>query len=360
MQSTEDMIKALQDKQILTGKDKGRIPVPALDMLDYRYGTDLPCAGNSFEEIIENLDASVCDLYEKYNNLKPEGKPEAPKPSSQALSNCHGTWTEYICDVFAWNELCKLNKYKTDDEECYVYVKLHSRKGKSQSNSENDNGDSLDALGASWRHLLSEKVNDRIDRKLKITMGIDADDTQTTIPSDIKLESSNPDAVILRLKSVDLPKDLDPRKPFSDISKRTQGCIYQVFTQCRGKVERWEQVVAFISVKNSTRPDRRYQWIVEGNSVKALIAAAFGGGANSRSLASLMNNKFYAFRLNKKIDADDPDRAALIGLIMFASLFNEAVGLAFAIDDLFGTTTPQDFAEQIAEICQCFERDPIK
>lgn len=121
--------------------------------------------------------------------------------------------------------------------------------------------------------------------------------------------------------------------------------------------------MAFLSIKTSTRPDRRYQWIVEGNSVKGLIAAAFDDESNDLKLGALMRNKYYAFRLKRKkkktqateTDAEnelDADRKALIGLIMFSSLFNEsAIGCVDAIDELYETLTPSVFGERIREIC---------
>lgn len=71
-----------------------------------------------------------------------------------------------------------------------------------------------------------------------------------------------------------------------------------------------------------------------------------------------MRNKYYAFRLKGKpkmtgANEVDADRKALIGLIMFSSLFNEsAIGCVDAIDELYETTKPSEFGDSIKNICE--------
>ena len=61
-----------------------------------------------------------------------------------------------------------------------------------------------------------------------------------------------------------------------------------------------------------------------------------------------MMNKYYAFSLESSKPAD---HEALDGLIMFASLFNEAVGATRAIDALYDCETPSQVTEKIKLIC---------
>lgn len=317
----EDIRNLVKKRAKRSGKTGAyKASVPAKEMLDYIYKDTLPDIDSTFENLIKDLDEKTRDLYEKvkYNRKK------LMTPTTSALSNCHGVWTEHIFDVVIWNTISELNSARTDGKYL-VYVKLPNRR---------DATDEVGGESVFWTSLLGKEPYSRIMRK-KEALGA-------------KLESSNPDAVILCLDQGECDKTWDPGKAVNDISKETQTMIEGVFAQCKGKVQEAGQIVAFLSVKSSTRPDRRYQFILEGNSSKGLYGVAFDGQQNAMKLGVLMDKKFYAFSLEKRKDAD---HAALDGLIMFASLFNEAVGATPAIDALFDCVTPAEVAEKVKEIC---------
>lgn len=295
--------------------------VPAKEMLDYIYKATLPDINSTFKGLIKDLDDKTRDLYKKVKHDRKTVRP----PTTSSLRNCHGVWTEHIFDVAAWNALSELNKKRTDGK-CFVYVKLPNRR---------DSAGEAAGETIFWTSLLDEVPYNRIVEK-KRTLG------------GAKLESSNPDAVILCLDKTECGQDWDPSKPVKNISISTQTMIERLFRLCRGKVKESGQIVAFLSVKSSTRPDRRYQFILEGNSSKGLYGVAFDSNESAVKLSVLMEKKFYAFSLEKGKPAD---HKALDELIMFASLFNEAVGATHAIDALYDCETPAEVAERIKEIC---------
>ena len=319
---------------------KWKASIPTQETLDLIYGKNFSDSTESFDRILSKIDEEVRRLYQKYNRKKHVVKVGIPDGGS--FNKCHGDWTENICGITAWNILCELNEHREKEDGYYVYVKLPDRK--------NDGGDADETL---WTTLLADKPNQLInERKGRLKRANE---------NAVKLESSNPDAVILRLCNI--PEGVTPKVKLEGLSEANQKVIGSIFSLCQGCVESADQLVAFLSIKTSTRPDRRYQWIVEGNSVKGLIAAAFDDESNDLKLGALMRNKYYAFRLKRKkkktqateTDAEnelDADRKALIGLIMFSSLFNEsAIGCVDAIDELYETLTPSVFGERIREIC---------
>lgn len=312
-------IKKRAEKDGKTGNYKAS--VPAKEMLDYIYEATLPDMSSDFKCLIKDLDEKTKTLYTK---VKLDRK-RIKAPTTPALSNCHGVWTEHIFDVVVWNTISEINRKRTDGKY-FVYVKLPNRRDAVNGGKEES---------VFWTSLLAQTPYSRIMEKKEV-LGA-------------KLESSNPDAVILCLDRGECGKAWDPSIPVKDISKKTQTMIEGIFAQCKGKVKEPEQIVAFLSLKSSTRPDRRYQFILEGNSSKGLYGVAFDRPENKMKLGALMDKKFYAFSLEKGKPADHD---ALDGLIMFASLFNEAVGATPAIDALYDCETPVAVAERIKEVCE--------
>ena len=335
MRSECDVINAIR-KSVRPGENGYTAKVPAKDLLDLLYGENLPDPECSFQKILEALDEGAVALIKKYNAV--ERKKDEPdqrictEPNQGSFNKCHGDWTEYICDVFTWNILSELNKGKGDDEDCFVYVKLPDRNVRKKKESENV-----------WTRLLSQRAQQLIEIRRQRLKKAEND-------YEVKLESSNPDAVILQIAPNLLPEDLDPRECMTNISIENQKRLSDTFKKCKGLIKSVDQLVAFLSYKASTRADRRYQWIVEGNSVKGLIATAFDDGQNPYKLGVLMRDKYFAFDLNGEYA--ERNHKVLDGLIMFSSLFNEsAIGRVFAIDGLYEPTTPAAYGDRIREIC---------
>lgn len=311
--------------------------VPTQETLALMYGDNFSDSTESFDQILSKIDGEVIRLYRKYNRKKHVNKVSIPNAGS--FNKCHGDWTEIICGFTVWNVLCELNEHREEKDGYFVYIKLPDRKNGVGDETEDE---------TLWTRLLADKPNQLINQRkgrLKRANG-----------NAVKLESSNPDAVILRLS--ELPEGVNPTVKLEGLSEENQKILESTFRLCKGCIASADQLVAFLSIKTSTRPDRRYQWIVEGNSVKGLIAAAFDDESNDLKLGTLMRNKYYAFRLKGKpkmtgANEVDADRKALIGLIMFSSLFNEsAIGCVDAIDELYETTKPSEFGDSIKNICE--------
>lgn len=250
-------------------------------------------------------------------------------PTSGSFNNCNGRWLEYIFAVYAWNAVAEVNQ-SCPDTNPYIYVKL-------PNNTSADTPGQGDHTTISWTSILDKVHFDRIMRKKQDLLE----------GSESKLEASNPDAVILQLPKEVCPEDFSPYSKIENISVQTQSRIDHLFFNCMEKIRQLNQIVAFISVKASTRSDRRYQFIVEGNSTKGLYATAFSHESNLK-VGKLIENKYFAFSLEPSKSADHD---ALDGLIMFASLFNEAVGSTRAIDALYNCEKPSEVAKIIKEIC---------
>lgn len=330
------MAQEMQDRtSLITVKKKPSgysATIPAKKMLDLYFGNNLPNPKQEFKEILNDLDTGARALVDEYNAEELKKKESERKEcvlGQGSLNRCHGEWSEYICDVTAWNVLCELNASKDEDEECFVYVKLPNSNVSKKKNV--------------WTSLLSADPQQLIEERRKRL-------TRTENALEVKLESSNPDAAILRLSPSRLPGELDPRRKMTNISEENQKTLSSVFGKCKGHIESEGQLVAFLSYKTSTRADRRYQWIVEGNSVKGLIAAAFDNDQNPYKLGVLMQNRYYAFDLDGTSQGSNHE--VLDGLIMFSSLFNEsAIGRVSAIDGLYEPITPAAYGDRIREIC---------
>lgn len=333
----KERVQEKQEKN--TDKIVYKASVPTDRVLDYaiKNGLDITATSQlSFSEALQHLDRKTKELYEGYEIWREEqneiarasGLPEDTRKvqpvSEGSLNNCHGRWTEAMFDALVWNVLYKYNS-RENAEDYYVYVKMPVRQN-------HPNESAKKKLEKVWTSLLGPIPQENIElRKQSLRRP----------EGEVKLESSNPDAIILKLKKTDCSEKWNPATLYEDLTEKPD----KSFKAYKGKVLFDYQLIAFLSVKTSTRSDRRYQFIVEGNSTKGLYAAAFDEPDNERKLGVLMRNKYYAFSLEKEKDAD---HEVLDGLIMFASLFNEAaVGYVRAIDEFNNCEKP---AEVIAAI----------
>lgn len=172
----------------------------------------------SFNQLLKNMDNIV--------------KKEHPKVTSGALSNCHGDWYEWIIAILA-------NNYYLEEGSKYLILQLPNIRQFDVST------------------LYQDKLFSYIkDLRTKISQN-----------SNVNLISSNPDFVIIDTENIDLNgfsiekiEHITPDK-ISNLEK-----LYTFFT---GKCE-FENIVGYLSVKTSLRPDRRLQISHEGSLMKAL------------------------------------------------------------------------------------------
>lgn len=298
--------------------------VPAIAVIGDKYSTSLPDPNTRFTSIINDLQAYTKGLFRRKD-------PSLVEPTGNAFNNCNGQWTEYVYSVYAWNKLADIDSTQQQDSEyCYVYVKLPSNR--------NDE--------TSWISLLTTEHRSRVDN-------FAYDETHPEVMAAghkrYLLSSSNPDAVIVKVKQSDLGVlPFDPRTPFNNISGQTIENLTRVFSSLQGKVDPLTDIQCFISMKGSMRPDRRLQFLHEGNNVKSILLFLIEAYRhNTRNAPYSMDNlkkKFYAVAFDKVSENDQLSmEAAFIGAIHTDKVI-------WAVDRLFETLRPADVDGQIAQM----------
>ena len=297
--------------------------VPSIEILAYKYSTSIPLPTDRFAKIIEELQKETKDLFA----LK---RPNTPKPpTTNSFSNCNGRWAEYSFAVTAWNKLCEINNTNQSAQtDCtYVYVKLPDYKGPTTK----------------WTNLFSEPLKNEIAT-------FDRDDSDPAVRNAghrmFTLYASNPDAVILKYTKAELENinlSLSPSSLLTDISVETQEKLDLVFNNLAGSVTPSRNIVAFLSMKTSLRPDRRYQFVREGDNVKAHLM--YLHQRRSDHITSFAN-KFYAVSFTRP---SEPDKT----ITDIASTANVASGLVdpiWSVDKLFTCIKISDCANLIQTV----------
>lgn len=189
------------------------------------------CAVVSDVDFISNFDFS--DILD---SIDAEVKLEHNAVTQNALNNCHGDWYEWIISFISWN-------YRVDSNKKLVLVKL-------------PNVSSFEVS-----KLYTKRLHDLIiDLKSKVRL-----------TANVELISSNPDFVIIDTTRFDINMAV-----FSKINKKILSVtesdieiiesLYQDFIgQCS-----IDDIVGYLSIKTSLRPDRRLQLSHEGSLMKAI------------------------------------------------------------------------------------------
>lgn len=155
-----------------------------------------------------------------------------PTVSQGALSNAHGDWYEWMLAIASWNlsaEHLGLN----------VAIPLPNKL--------------LLQLSSLYVESLSAKIDD-LRQKVEES-------------STVQLISSNPDFVLIRRELAD--QLFGTITPYSQINVADLERLNSLWTMLVGKCE-FEDIVGYLSVKTSLRPDRRLQISHEGSLMKAL------------------------------------------------------------------------------------------
>jgi len=187
---------------------------------------------SSFCEILENKlpDQNILftDLLEHFNKriLK-----EDNCITREALSNSHGDWYEWLLSISSWNISKENNSYLAlllPTIATYDVSKLYETN-------------------------LYELILDLRDKVEKA--------------ASVQLITSNPDYVIIDPTNLKIPNEL--LKPIKEITPETISMIQSAYQYFSGKCK-FENIIGYISVKTSLRPDRRLQLAHEGSLMKAL------------------------------------------------------------------------------------------
>lgn len=256
--------------------------VPSTEILAYKYCAALPLPTDTFSGIIEGLQTETRTLFASKS-------PNTPKPpSTNSFSNCNGRWAEYIFAATAWNKLAEINlaNQQIQADVIYVFVKLPDYKGSDTK----------------WTNIFCDTLKTEIST---FDRGPDDQDVLAAGHRLFTLYASNPDAVILKYTNAEfaaLHLSLQPTSSISGLCINNQIKMDKIFREVGGTVIPSKNIVAFISMKNSLRPDRRYQFVREGDNVKAHLMYLKNRRADT---ITSFANKFYAVSFNKLSQADE-------------------------------------------------------
>lgn len=181
-------------------------------------GGKIPTGSERFGEILDRLDSGVRTV--------------APKVTPQALSNAHGDWYEWLLAIICWNMAAA-------DKNLNLALLL-------------PNKSSLD-LATMYSESLREMISD-LRNKVEATAGV-------------QLVSSNPDFVFIKRQLVD--QVIGEISPIGSIDIGSIDLISSTYRSLVGQCS-FEDILGYISVKTSFRPDRRLQIPHEGSLMKAL------------------------------------------------------------------------------------------
>lgn len=180
----------------------------------------LPLDGVLYKDLLDSFDKLIMD--------------EHPKVTKGALSNCHGDWYEWLLAVNAWN-------YRILNDRNFILLLL-------------PNVSSLD-VGELYNDGLNGYLQD-LRKKVKDS-------------ADVQLITSNPDFVIIDTSNINLDDCFN--KSISELTPETIRLLEKSYEHFIGKCS-FENIVGYLSVKTSFRPDRRLQLSHEGSLMKATYA----------------------------------------------------------------------------------------
>ncbi len=310
-------------------KQGGTAKVPSVEILSYVYAKNLPNNSHKFDDVIEGLHDFTKKLY-KQHKLKPK------QPTANALNNCNGRWGEYLFGVYAWNYLAdkNLNSKNNGDSARYIYVKLPT-----------NNSTTKQIASGIWISLLVKAQQD-------ILWGFEKDANDPQVKeyghTAFKLSSSNPDAVILKFEDALCKKlRIDPLKKMDSLAETNVRLMDGVFDKVKGNVFIEKNLECFLSIKTSTRSDRRYQFIHEGDDIKAMLMLLctklpLGVG----SIPKFCQKRFFAFSLKKVSNAD----MKTMETAMTACISSPLIDPIWCVDKLFQCLKPDDVIDALKSI----------
>ena len=279
--------------KIIPRRERGvyKAAVPSTEILAYKYCASLPLPTDTFNSIIDGLQAETRGLF----SLKVPNTPQPP--STNSFSNCNGRWAEYVFAAAAWNKLVEINlvNQQAQTDITYIFVKLPDYKDPSTK----------------WTNILCNNLKNEI--------------------STFDRDSSDPVVRAAGHRLLSLP----PTSGLSDLSLDNQTKLDRIFREIAGTVTPSKNIVAFLSMKNSLRPDRRYQFVREGDNIKAHLM--YLKNRRSDTITSF-TNKYYAVSLKQPSDADK----TITDIASTACVATGLVDPIWSVDKLFACITISD------------------
>lgn len=257
-------------------------------MVSIRDGL-LPQSYETYDGIIASLDAAVRGVDDTI--------------SLGALNNAHGDWYEWMLAIEAWNT-CALTPEKN------LAILLPNIKSYDLARLYKDN-----------LHDLIEDLRDKVQ-----------------VSSTVQLISSNPDFVILSQKLVqEVIGDITPITEFSlESIAMLNEAYFQFSAQCD-----FEDLIGYVSVKSSFRPDRRLQIAHEGSLMKAIYVHL----QTREWIITPRGLKYYAMSAKVK----PSDRIALKTVATHSITTVSSVPQP-AVDEVFEVNTVQKAREVFSQI----------
>jgi hypothetical protein len=243
----------------------------------------------SFTDILDDLDKGVRQAY--------------PAVTGGALNNCHGDWYEWLIALSAWN-------YHADHPDSYLLLPL-------------PNVTRFDVM-----RLYQNKFFDLIeDLRAKVLAS-----------TEVELITSNPDFVLLDPKAVEafdlFSSKVDVITP--EIIQQVEEA-YRLFQgQCN-----FEEIIGYVSVKTSLRPDRRLQIAHEGSLMKALYIHL----QTRQWIVKPQGISYYA----ASTSMNDPDRKALKTVATHSITTVHSLPQA-AVDEVFTINSMLDAEKMFQQI----------
>ncbi|MBL7877999.1 MAG: Cfr10I/Bse634I family restriction endonuclease [Cyclobacteriaceae bacterium] len=240
----------------------------------------LPIETKNFDELISDFDKEVSKVDKSV--------------TKDALNNVHGDWYEWLLAIAAWN-------FCVDNKKANLALMTPN----------------ISQFDVS--RLYNDKLYDLIkDLREKVLSS-----------SSVQLISSNPDFVIIDRKLANklIPKMERISKVDEDAIRKIEAAYKLFEAQCS-----FEQIVGYISVKVSFRPDRRLQIPHEGSLMKAIYT-------HLQTREWIINPKgIKYFALATKVG--NPDRAALKTVATHSITTVHSIPQA-AVDEVFEVNSLQ-------------------
>ena len=178
----------------------------------------IPTKHERFTQILQDLDDAI--------------RAVEPGVSTGALSNAHGDWYEWMLAIASWNVSAK-------HPALNVAIPLPNK--------------TMLQLSSLYVQSLSEKIDD-LRQKVEES-------------STVQLISSNPDFILIRRELAD--QLFGPITSYSQIDTGDLDTLNGLWSKLVGNCA-FKDIVGYLSVKSSLRPDRRLQISHEGSLMKAL------------------------------------------------------------------------------------------